>query len=270
MALHSTEDGFKKQLKTFSAELMMAENAAAALAAVQSICDLVELARSRDCLILGPAGVAKLLKGAQVLEIVDDHVLSAFAVLQSQCALHVSDCHKEYAKLQSWRSVSLAALQAVDGSDAAFKRDLAKLEKKEAAAKRKEVAAKKKLDAAQAAWEKTKSEVKSVLEEKSQVQERLAGYAKRRQSFEALVSDFAGQCTALGQRLEEIGEEPPSSGSSSSSHKTVFYIIINIKRIYISRQHSTRKTSWFSAFLKSTPAAFNIFSIRAWVKITND
>ena len=108
-------------------------------------------------------------------------------------------------------------MQAVDGSDVAFNRDLAKLEKKEAAAKRKEVAAKKKLDAAQTAWEKTKSEVKSVLEEKSQVQVRLAGYVKRRQSFEALVSDFAGQCTALGQRLEEIGEEPPSSGSSSSS-----------------------------------------------------
>ena len=173
-ALHSTEDGFKKQLKAFSAELMIAENGKGALAAVQSICDLVELARSRDCLILGPAGVAKLLKRAQVLEIVDDHVLAAFTVLQSQCASHVGDCHKEYAKLQSWRSVSLAALQAVDGSDAAFKRDLAKLEKKEAAAKRKEVAAKKKLDAAQAAWEKTKSEVKSVLEEKGDVEGRLA------------------------------------------------------------------------------------------------
>ena len=51
-ALHSTEDGFKKQLKAFSAELMIAENGKGALAAVQSICDLVELARGHGCLIM--------------------------------------------------------------------------------------------------------------------------------------------------------------------------------------------------------------------------
>ena len=109
--LHSTEAGFKKQLKAISGTLSMSETPAEALTVVNKIGDLLELARSQNFLILGPSGVAKLLKHAQLAETVDDQVASAFAVLQSQCAAQVGEFQEKYRHLQTERSANAAAEQ---------------------------------------------------------------------------------------------------------------------------------------------------------------
>ena len=74
----------------------MSETPAEALTTVNKIGALLELARSQNFLILGPTGVAKLLKHAQLAETVDDQVASAFAVLQSQSAAQVGEFHEKY------------------------------------------------------------------------------------------------------------------------------------------------------------------------------
>ena len=62
-ALH--RGGVQEAAQAISGGLLMAETPADALAAVNKIGDLLELARSQNFLILGPAGVTKLLNQAQ-------------------------------------------------------------------------------------------------------------------------------------------------------------------------------------------------------------
>ena len=205
--LHSTEAGFKKQLNAISGSLLMAETPADALAAVNKISDLLELACSQNFLILGPAGVTKLLNQAQFTETVDDQVASAFAVLQSQSAAHVGEFHEKYRHLQTERSANAAAAQTFAGSDEAIQRDLTKAEQKEAVAMRKDAAAKKKLDAAQAAWEKTAAAVRSARAETGRLQKRLENNAKEKQSFGKLEEDLAAQSKAVVKMLEAVGEQ---------------------------------------------------------------
>jgi hypothetical protein len=225
--LHSTEAGFKKQLIAITGALVTAETPADALAAVSKIGDLLELARSQNFLILGSAGVSKLLNQAQFTNAVDDQVASAFAVLQSQSAAHVGEFQEKYRHLQTERSANAAAAQTFAGSDEAILRDMTKAERKEAVAKRKVVAAQKKLDAAQAAWEKTTAAVRSA-------QKSLETNAKEKQSFGKLEEDLAAQSKAVIKMLEAVGEQvndeaqaveggeggASSSSSSSSSGST--------------------------------------------------
>jgi len=239
--LHSTEAGFKKQLNAISGSLLMAETPADALAAVNKISDLLELACSQNFLILGPAGVTKLLNQAQFTETVDDQVASAFAVLQSQSAAHVGEFHEKYRHLQTERSANAVAAQKFAGSDEAIQRDLTKAEQKEAvamrkdaAAKKKRDAAKKKLDAAQAAWEKTAAAVRSAQAERGRLQKSLETNAKEKQSFGKREEDLAAQRKAVIKMLEAVGEQvdgeaqaveggeggASSSSSSSSSGST--------------------------------------------------
>jgi hypothetical protein len=198
--LHSTEAGFKKQLIAITGALVTAETPADALAAVSKIGDLLELARSQNFLILGSAGVSKLLNQAQFTNAVDDQVASAFAVLQSQSAAHVGEFQEKYRHLQTERSANAAAAQTFAGSDEAILRDMTKAERKEAVAKRKVVAAQKKLDAAQAAWEKTTAAVRSA-------QKSLETNAKEKQSFGKLEEDLAAQSKAVIKMLEAVGEQ---------------------------------------------------------------
>jgi hypothetical protein len=231
--LHSTEAGFKKQLIAITGALLTAETPADALAAVSKIGDLLELARSQNFLILGPAGVAKLLNQAQFTNAVDDQVASAFAVLQSQSAAHVGEFQEKYRHLQTERSANAAAAQTFAGSDKAILRDMTKAEQKEAVAKRKDAAAKKKLDAAQAAWEKTTAAVRSAQAETGRLQKSLETNAKEKQSFGKLEEDLAAQSKAVIKMLEAVGEQVndeaqaveggeggASSSSSSSSGST--------------------------------------------------
>ena len=202
----------------------MAETPADALAAVNKIGDLLELARSQNFLILGPAGVAKLLKHAQLAETVDDQVASAFAVLQSQCAAQVGEFHEKYRDLQTERSANAAAVQTFAGSDEAILRDLRKAEQKEAIAMRKDAAAKK-------ALEKTAAALRSAQAETERLQESLENNAKEKQSFGKLEEDLAAQSKAVMKMLEAVGEQvddaaraveggASSSSSSSSSSST--------------------------------------------------
>jgi len=232
--LHSTEAGFKKQLIAITGALLTAETPADALAAVSKIGDLLELARSQNFLILGPAGVAKLLNQAQFTNAVDDQVASAFAVLQSQSAAHVGEFQEKYRHLQTERSANAAAAQTFAGSNEAILRDMTKAEQKEAVAKRKDAAAKKKLDAAQAAWEKTTAAVRSAQAETGRLQKSLETNAKEKQSFGKLEEDLAAQSKAVIKMLEAVGEQvndeaqaveggeggASSSSSSSSSGST--------------------------------------------------
>ena len=158
----------------------MADTPAEALTAVNKIGDLLERARSQNFLILGPAGVDKLLKQTQPAETVDDQVASAFAVLKSQSAVHVGEFHEKYRHLQNERSVNAAAARAFDGSDEVILRDLTKAKRVEAAAKKKDAAAKKKLDAAQAAREKTASAVELAHAETIRLQKSLESNAKEK------------------------------------------------------------------------------------------
>ena len=218
----------------------MAETPANALAAVNKISDLLELACSQNFLILGPAGVTKLLNQAQFTDTVDDQVASAFAVLQSQSAAQVGEFHEKYRHLQTERSANAAAAQTFAGSDEVIQRDLTKAEQKEAVAIRKDAAAKnkfdaakKKLDAAQAAWEKTAAAVRSARAETGRLQKRLENNAKEKQSFGKLEEDLAAQSKAVIKMLEAVGEQVDdearaveggeggaSSSSSSSSSST--------------------------------------------------
>ena len=200
---------------------------------MNKIGDLLELARSQNFLILGPAGVAKLLKHAQFAETVDDQVASAFAVLQSQCEAQVGEFHEKYRHLQTERSANAAAAQTIASSDETIQRDLAKAEQKKAvamkmnaAAKKKRDAAKKKLDAAQAALEKTAAAVQSARAETGQLQKSLENNAKEKQSFGELEEDLAAQSKAVVKMLEAVGEqvdeearaiEGGEGGASSSS-----------------------------------------------------
>ena len=225
--LHSTEAGFKKQLKAISGSLLMAETPAEALTAVNKIGDLLELARSQNFLILGPAGVAKLLNQAQFADTVDDQVASAFAVLQSQCAAQVGEFHEKYRHLQTERSANAAAAQTFAGSDEAIQRDLTKAEQKEAvamrkdaAAKKKRDAAKKKLDAAQAACENTAAAVRSARAETGRLQKSLENNAKEKQSFGKLEEDLAAQSKAVMKMLEAVGEQVDDDGGASSSSRS--------------------------------------------------
>ena len=206
--------------------LTTAETPADALAAVSKIGDLLELARSQNFLILGPAGVAKLLNQAQFTNAVDDQVASAFAVLQSQSAAHVGEFQEKYRHLQTERSANAAAAQTFAGSNEAILRDMTKAEQKEAVAKRKDAAAKKKLDAAQAAWEKTTAAVRSAQAETGRLQKSLETNAKEKQSFGKLEEDLAAQSKAVIKLLEAVGEqvddeaqavEGGGGGASSSS-----------------------------------------------------
>ena len=213
--------------------LTSAETPADALAAVSKIGDLLELARSQNFLILGPAGVAKLLNQAQFTNAVDDQVASAFAVLQSQSAAHVGEFQEKYRHLQTERSANAAAAQTFAGSNEAILRDMTKAEQKEAvamrkdaAAKKKRDAAKKKLDAAQAAWEKTAAAVRSAQAERGRLQKSLETNAKEKQSFGKLEEDLAAQSKAVIKMLEAVGEqvddetqavEGGDGGASSSS-----------------------------------------------------
>ena len=198
----------------------MAETPAEALTAVNKIGDLLELARSQNFLILGPAGVAKLLNQAQFADTVDDQVASAFAVLQSQCAAQVGEFQEKYRHLQTERSANAAAAQTIVGSDETIQRDLAKAEQKEAAAMRKDAAAKKKLDAAQAAWEKTAAAVRSARAETGRLQKSLENNAKEKQSFGKLEEDLAAQSKAVMKMLEAVGEQVDDDGGASSSSRS--------------------------------------------------
>ena len=71
------------------------------MTAVNNIGALLERARSQNFLILGPAGVATLVELAQFAKRVDEQVASAFAVLKSQSAVHVGECHEKYRHLQN-------------------------------------------------------------------------------------------------------------------------------------------------------------------------
>ena len=86
---------------------------AEALTAVNKIGALLELARSQNFLIIGPAGVGTLFEQAQFLKRVDDQVASAFAVLQSQSAAHVGEFHERYRHLQTERLANTAAAQTI-------------------------------------------------------------------------------------------------------------------------------------------------------------
>jgi hypothetical protein len=225
--LHSTEAGFKKQLKAITGALLTAETPAEALTAVNEIGNLLELARSQNFLILGPAGVAKLLKQAQFAETVDDQVASAFAVLQSQSAAHVGEFQEKYRHLQTERSANAAAAHIFAGSDETIQRDLTKAEQKEAvamkmnaAAKKKRDAAKKKLDAAQAALEKTAAAVRSARAETGRLQKSLENNAKEKQSFGKLEEDLAVQSKAVMEMLEAVGEQVDDDGGASSSSRS--------------------------------------------------
>ena len=188
--LHSTEAGFKKQLKAITGTVVTAETPAEALAAVNKIGDLLELARSQNFLILGPAGVVTLLELAQFAKKVDDQVASAFAVLQSQSAVHVQEFHEKYRDLQTERSANAATAQSLDGSNETIQRDLAKAKKKEAVAKTK-------LDAAAAA-------LRSARAETERLQESLENNAKEKQSFGKLEEDLAAQSKAVMKMLEAV------------------------------------------------------------------
>ena len=72
--LHTTEAGLHAQLKQISGELIASPDAAAVLETVRKIGSLVECAHSRKYLILGPAGVAKLLKHAECGGVVNAEV----------------------------------------------------------------------------------------------------------------------------------------------------------------------------------------------------
>ena len=63
--IHTTEAGLNKQLSQISGELITSPNVAAVLETVHKIGKLVECAYKRKYLILGPVGVAKLLKYAE-------------------------------------------------------------------------------------------------------------------------------------------------------------------------------------------------------------
>jgi TPR repeat protein len=96
----------------------MAESPAEALAEVRKISGLVELARGQHCLILGVGGIAKLMEHAQCAQLVDDRVAAAFAVLESQCAVHVGEHQEQYRKLLNLRSASAAAVRGTEGLQA--------------------------------------------------------------------------------------------------------------------------------------------------------
>lgn len=81
---HSTKAGLKRQLKVLIGEIIAADDPAAALDAVRKLGPLLELARSQSCPLLGPSGVDRLKRIAHTAEVVDDHVVAAFAVLHSQ------------------------------------------------------------------------------------------------------------------------------------------------------------------------------------------
>ena len=74
-----------------------------------------------------------LLELAQFAKKVDDQVASAFAVLQSQSAVHVQEFHEKYRDLQTERAANASAVQTFAGSDEAILRDLRKAEQKEGA-----------------------------------------------------------------------------------------------------------------------------------------
>ncbi len=222
--LHSTEAGFKKQLKAITADIIMAESPGEALTAVQKIGALLELARSQNFLILGPAGVVTLLELAQVAQMVDEQVASAFAVLKSQSAVHVGEFQEKYRQLQHKRSANAAAAQSFGGSDEEIQRDLAKAKQNEALAKRKDAAAKAALAAAAVKSAKTAAALKSAQEETRRLQKNLENNAKELESFRRLEEDLAAQSAALSEKLKAIGEqvdheaqETDAGGSSSSS-----------------------------------------------------
>ena len=221
---HCTEAGLKKQLKLMSGEILSADNPPAALVAVRKISALVELAQTKECVLLGPSGVARLEKIARAAEVVDEQVASAFAVLKSHCSVFVRRCHDKYRDLQNMQSASAAAVDAIVVSDAAMKQELSKAEKQVAAAAKKEAAAMKKLDAATRAWEKAKSALASAVEKQDNARQTLNNLKERVRSYEQLGVEFAKQSSALCKKLEEIGEvlgeeegDAGSDGRCSSS-----------------------------------------------------
>ena len=221
---HCTEAGLKKQLKQMSGEILLADNPPAALVAVRKISALVELAQTKECMLLGPAGVARLEKIARAAEVVDEQVASAFAVLKSHCSVFVRRCHDKYRDLQNMQLASAAAVDAIVVSDAATKQELSKAEKQVAAAAKKEAAAMKKMEAATRIWEKTKTALSSALEKQDNAREKLKNLKERVRSYEQLGVEFAKQSSALCKKLEEIGEvlgekegDAGSDGRCSSS-----------------------------------------------------
>ena len=108
---HCTEAGLKKQLKLMSGEIASADNPPAALVAARKISALVELAQTKECVLLGPSGWRDL-KIARAAEVVDEQVASAFAVLKSHCSVFVRRYHDKYRDLQNMQSASAAAVDA--------------------------------------------------------------------------------------------------------------------------------------------------------------